>query len=288
MTLFVIPSSLAVDFEELDGSPIETIYPPGMGKSIMIRTLRCKSIDRARLTIEFLGWVEYRGVDIIVHRPHAYLTPAGWFYANQADTVPQGRITGSIGDARFADYEFANIVIRYGEHPLTTQAYGGLVEYRETLTSASEFTTFPQENLYWGTGGGKTPIDTLDAPTHLTVMMEWIIEISGVRTLPQLPTYIGKINSGVEISYSGFTFAVGTLLCSGAESVQNTSFDIVAGYTTVYDMTLRFLYRQEGWNFFPRPSQGGTSISWERITDGTNNKDFYEAVDFSGLIFVPS
>lgn len=286
MALFVIPCAVAVDFEELDGSPTELIYAGEAGKSIITRTLRCKSLDRARLIREFLGWTEYVGANVIIHRPHAYQVMTQWLYAFSADTIPQGRIQSSIGDSRFADYEFSHVVIKYGEPPLLENAYGGLVEYRETLTSASEFTTYPQENLYWGTGGGKVPLDVLDAPTRITIMLEWIIEISGVLTLPTLPNYIGKINSAQETSYSGFNFAAGTLLCSGAESVQNTSYGLV-GYKTTYDMTLRFLYRPEGWNFFPRPSEGGTSVSWERITDGTDNKNFYDAIDFSGLIFVP-
>ena len=288
MALFIIPCALAVDFEEMDGSPRETIYAPETGNSVITRTLRCKAIDRARLIYEFLGWREYRGVDVIIHRPHVYTAPAGWLYAFSAEVEPRGRIQASIGDNRFADYELAQVIIKYGEpRVIMANAYGGLVSWRETLTSASEFTTFPQENLYWGTGEGKVPLDVLDAPTRITIMLEWIIEISGVLTLPILPNYIGKINSGVETSYSGFNFAAGTLLCSGGETVQNTEFGYI-GYKTTYDLTLRFLYRQEGWNFFPRPSEGGASVSWERITDGTTNKNFYEAVDFSGLLFVPS
>lgn len=286
MALFIVPSAVAVDFEELDGSPTEMIYAAGAGKDIVTRTLRCKAIDRARLIREFLGWTSYIGADVIIHRPHVYQVLTQWLYAYSADTIPQGKIQGSIGDSRFADYEFSHVVIKYGEPVLLENAYGGLVSYRETLTSASEFTTYPQENLYWGVGGAKVPLDTLDAPGRITIMMEWIIEISNALTLPTLPNYIGKINSAQETSYSGQVFAAGTLLCSGAEHVQNTSYGTI-GYKTTYDMTLRFLYRPEGWNFFPRPSEGGVDVSWERITDGTNNINFYDAVDFSTLIFVP-
>ncbi len=287
MALFIIPSAVAVDFEELDGSPTEVIYAGKTGTSVVTRKLRCKATDRGRLIIEFLGWTEYSGGNTIIHRPHSYWTPAGYLIAFSADTEPRGRITGSLGDDRFADYELSQVIIKYGEHPITDVLYGGLVKWRETLTSASEFTTFPHENLYWGTGGGKVPLDVLDAPTHLTVMLEWIIEVSDVLTLPVIPNYLGKINSNIEYSRSGFTFAAGTLLCSGAETVQHTELGLV-GYTTKYDMTLRFLYRPLGWNYFPRPSEGGTTVNWERITDGTNNKNFYVAVDFSGLIFLPS
>lgn len=291
MALFIVPCALAVDFEELDGSPKEIIYALGAGKSTITRTLRCKAIDRARLIMEFLGWTEYHGADVIIHRPASYLTPAGYLYAYSAETEPRGRIQSSIGDDRFADYELSQVIIKYGVPELLENAYGGLVSYRETLTAASEFTTFPQEGLYWGTGGGKVPLDILDAPTHISVMLEWIIEVSNVLTLPNFPTYIGKINNAQETSYSGAVFAAGTLLCSGAEHVQNTSYGQIGGapaYITTYDMTLRFLYRPLGWNYFPRPSEGGTTVNWERITDGTNNKNFYVAADFSGLIFVPS
>lgn len=287
MALFIVPSGLAVDFEELDGSPAEMIYALGAGKDVVTRTLRCKAIDRARLIREFLGWIEYRGADVIVHRPHTYQVLTCWLEAQSADTIPKGRITGSIGDSRFADYELSHVVVKYSAPQLLQDAYSGLSSYRETLTTASEFATYPQENLYWGIGGGAVPLDPLDAPARITVMLEWIIEISRAGAVPNLPNYIGKINSAQETSYSGLVFAAGTLLCSGAESVQNIAYGTV-GYTATYDISLRFLYRPTGWNFFPRPSQGGASVSWERITDGANNKSFYDSIDFSGIIFVPS
>ena len=281
MATFIIPCALNVAFEEMDGSPIEAISGD-IDKSSVTRTVRCLAIDRVRLIREFLGWAEFVGPNLIIHLPHAYGVIIGYLEASSAETVPHGRIKASIGDDRFADYEYSVVVIKYEEPLYTSLQYSGNCTWKETLRSASEFITLAQEGLYWGIGGAKVEIEDFEAPTLINVMTEWIVEIGGIRTLPAIGSYPGKINSGAETSKSGLTFAAGTLLCSGIE--QESQYT-PTGW--IYTLTFRFLHRPEGWNYFPRPSTVQASVSWERITDGTNNKNFYDSVDFTGLLWIP-
>lgn len=286
MATFIIPCALNISFEEMDGSPIESIYGD-IRKSSVIRTVRCLATVRANLIREFLGWTEIIAGNVVIHLPHYYGVIVGYLRASSADTIPHGRIKASIGDDRFADYEYSVITIKYEEPQFEygeSTLYGGYVSWKETLRSASEFITLAQEGLYWGIGGGKVEIEDFEAPTLINVMTEWIVEVESIRTIPaNLEDYPGKINSGIATTRSGLTFPISTLLCSGIEKEVHVT---PSGHT--WNATFRFLYRKEGWNYFPRPSTVAAAISWERITDGTNNKQFYESADFTGFLWIPT
>jgi len=202
---------------------------------------------------------------------------------------PFGKVAGQVGDDRFATYDYALITVTYGiPQRETSEAYGGNVTVIETLRGASEFLTLPTEGLYWGKGTSKKPITNLAAPGKISCLMEWTYAIRGALTLPSgFQTHPGKVNQYAAVSNTlGWTFPVETLLCNNPEQTRELSFDGAS-----HDLTLKFMYKNngtianpKGWNYFPKPNAGGTALSWEPITDGTDDKEIYTPADFGDVI----
>lgn len=287
MAIQVVPCQFYVPFEELKGSPEESISVEWQGVSAR-RTLQCATVHRVSLIRSFLGWTEVIGANIIIHRPHIYGIISNLLTACTAATKPFGQMSQEPGDARFADYPYCRIEIGYKILESTLAAAYGQVSITETLHDAGEFVTIPTKGLYWGTGGGKEAIDEMDAPGKINRLLEWTIDIRGAVAVPAgVEGHPGKVNSVEEVSSSfGYKFPPGTLLCGNPTIVKEVSFA-----ATTYDVTLRFLAKNNGtyvaprgWNFFPRISAAGATVSYERITDGTDNKDFYASADFSDIM----
>ena len=287
MAIQVVPCQFYVPFEELKGSPEESFSLEWQGVGVR-RTLQCTAGHRLSLINSFLGWVGYVGTDIIIHRPHVYGDISNLLTACTATTKPFGQMSNVPGDARFADYPHCIVEIGYRILESTLAAAYGQVSIRETLNDAGEFVTLPTKGLYWGTGGEKEGIDEMDAPGKVNKLLEWTVDIRGAVVVPaNVWGHPGKINSAeITAPTIGVVFPPGTLLCGNPTIVKEVSFT-----TTTYDITLRFLAKQngtfiapKGWNFFPRISAAGSTISYERITDGTDNKDFYASADFNDII----
>ena len=288
MTAYIFPCVLSYDFEELEGSPSEKLSSTftSIGS---VRRFKCAYSDRLFLAMQFIGYSVTVGSNVAIYEPHEYEAISTYLIALDVGIEPFGRISAQSDDSRFATYTSAILTVTYGvPQREVSAAYGGNVTVIENIRGASEFLTLPTDNLYWGTGSNKIPITNLSAPGKISCMMEWTYGIRGARTLPSgIQTHPGKINSAPVYSTTlGWTFPAGTLLCNNPEHARQISFDGVTN-----DVTLKFLYKNngtllnpKGWNFFPKPDASGTSINWERITDGTNSKKIYEEADFGDVI----
>lgn len=292
MSVQILPSRFTVDFEELDGSPTENISVEWEGISVN-RSFRCAAADRMSLVKSFLGWTEYLGLNIIIHRPHVYTYISNDLMAYNAAIKPEGKIQAVIGDSRFANYPYATVEISYKiPQALMAECYGAFVTISETLQEASEFVTLPEEKLFWKVDGGVyLPLDLLDAPGKVNKLLEWTYEIRNALYMPPgIWGYPGHVNAYECYSRTfDIRFPAGTLLCGNPTVSKEVSFS-----ATTFNILLRFLAKNngtylipKGWNYFPNVGRSGVDVSFEPIYDSAGNpKIFYPFADFRN-IFVP-
>jgi len=290
MNIVVVPQDFTVGFEECDGSPRVT-FASDYRQIKAEREFLCKGRNAYQLAKEFIGYYEYQGATTVIHEPHNWPDISPDLIAIRADMEPFGKAvpTAQLEDTRFNEYDDVKITVSYSIPQIyQAEQYGGQVIIAETLQGASEFLTLPSKGLYWGTGVDKELIDDFDAPAKFNHLTEWTYHISNAREYPAgIQTFPGYINSATVVSTTlNFIFPTGTLLCGNNQESREIRFD---GAT--YNITLRFLYKNNGtlasprgWNFFPRTSKTGADVSWERITDGTDNKNIYPYADFGPAI----
>jgi len=289
MALQIIPCSFSIPFHELDGSPEEVITNVTTGLQVRGRFI-CDWFYRIQLAKEFIGWTEAFGINIVVHEPHRYSGISDWLIASDVSISPMGKMNSPDGST-FATYDKAIIEVIYRVPRLVeTEVYGGQISITETIRSASEFLTYRSEGLYWGTGGDKVALDGIEAPAMVHTMLEWSYNISGARSLPTaLWGLAGMINDATVTSLSlGWQFPKGTLFYGNPVLSQELRLDEV-----VYSLALTFIYKNngtflspKGWNYFPRtlPQSPSVDVSWERVTDGTNEKNYYTEAPFGDII----
>ena len=294
MILRIVPQRFTVDFEEIDGSPTESMSRDFWQGTGAVRTFRCASRDRIKLANEFLG---YR-VGNIQHLAHSYTDLSFLVVATSITTKPVGKISAQ-ADNRFANYPKTDLVVTYSIPPETFEAYGGLVTITESIQEVSEFVTVPAKNLYWYVDGVTNElIDEFDAPSKINKLLEWTYEIRHAESVPNnLWLFHGKVNSERVYSHSlGTWWPAETLLCGSPSVVRERTFS-----STFYNITLRFLIKMNpgasgvvGWNHYPRISDDtDTDVVYERMVraiDAPNTtagyKYFYPLADFSGL-YIP-
>jgi len=290
----ILPCIFTVDFQELDGSPTETVaselspeFWTGTGAT---RVFRCASRDRLQLIREFLGGYVPGGM----RRPHSYTDISGLVVASSASTKPVGKISGQ-SDIRFANYPKTDVTITYKIPLETFEGFGGMVTLMETRREASEFVTSTSKNLFWFVDGVvNEQVDEFDAPGIINNLTEWTYEIRGARSLPSgLWGYPGKVNKyQVRSRTFGMRFPPETVLCCSPEISQERTFGGV-----IWNVRLRVLIKNngtfaepKGWNCFPRRSKDTeVDVKYERMmraVDTAQDKIFYPLEDFKD-IFVP-
>jgi len=298
MTISLVEATFTIDFEEMDGSPVETLSRD-FNKVASTRVIRCPWADRMQMAKEFIGWMELMGGTSIQHLPHRYESINGEVMAKDVKMKPASRIQADEDDNMVAAYKTAELTIDY----VVTQTqgaitwnqagldiYGAAVLISETITVATEFLTLPHKGLYFGTGETKVKLDTLSAPAKVCTVLEWHYNVSGAILVPIGSIFPGRINSDEVVSTSlGYTFPAETLLCGAPVIRRETSFD-----TVEFNISLRYFYKNNGidangaacgWNHFPNPNYPDSApISWERITDGILNKRMYELAVLGGTI----
>ncbi len=290
----IVPQRFTVDFQEMEGSPTESMSGEFWQGTGAVRTIRCDSRDRVKLANEFLGYRTY----YVIHQPHAYRDLTSLLVATSIETKPIGVMTNSPGpDANYAKTE---LVITYTIAPETFEAFGGLVTINESIREVSEFVTVPTKGLYWYVDGiHNEAIDEFDAPGKINKLLEWTYQI---RHAYEVPTdaflCYGKVNLYSVYSRSlGYWFQPQTLLCGAPDITKERTFN-----GNWYDITLKFSVKQNigpgdtivGWNHYPRSSDGDeTDIVYERMVkaedspdNATGYKTFYPIVDFKNL-YIP-
>jgi len=285
----VVPHRFSVPFEEMDGSPTEFVTRSWGGTGAR-RTLKCLTSNRVQLVNELLGYVDYYGGTATIHPPAPYGPDILNIVVSDVAIKPFGKMGQISSDTRFADYDYSIIEVTFEAADKVLSSVYGYVSILETIRPASEFITLPTKELYWGVGGAAEAIDAFDAPGKINKMLEWTYEIRGASAYPvEIWKHIGKVNYAVTTSASlGVTFGIETLLYAGPIVEKEITLS-----GTIYNITLRFIYKNNGpigtpygWNYFPRISAAGSTITFENITDGTNPKLFYPYADFTE-IFVP-
>lgn len=279
------PNVITVGYEELDG-PTGTINQYGLSA---IRKYKCAWNQWGLLAQQLLGWCEIRGVFLIIHLPHPD-PHLPYCFAKDIKFAGFGSLVESPQSIKIAEYNYAVLTVEYGtpeydEQPIDPS--NPLIT--ETWEGATEFITHNYDNLYWDSGAAEL-IKAGDAPAQIIKMTEWSYTIHRLIYMPTgFYDIVGKINNtSVTTLRDKITFPAGTLLCGDPSLRRETT---VGGVITE-SVTFRFMYRNNGtfaspmgWNWFPKPSAAGTSMSFSRIYDaGGNPKDFYKPADFSGLI----
>lgn len=150
----------------------------------------------------------------------------------------------------------------------------------EAIEPANEFITLSNKGLHWASITGPELEDT-EAPAKVIRMVDWVYTI---HHLPSLPAWIwthpGAVNSATVWSETlGKSFAAGTLLCGNP----STRREITSAGVTAWTITVRLLYRPDGWNKFPRVGTAGT-LAFETIYDDTAAKNVYDTANFASII----
>lgn len=296
MSIRFIKNRITVNFEEMDGSPEERRTNEWNGDGAT-RRLKCLMSDRIELEYELLGYTD-RKIDIsiggdqniLMHLPQSFGPDREGLIATSVITRPFGKVSASPKDNSFTNYIYSILDVTYEVATRIPSSQYGFVVISEDIRDVSEFVTLPTEGLYWGTGGAKEAIDMLDAPGKINYGLEWAYTISGAYLIPEgIFDYVGQINSfeipGGASTPFGYVYPIGTLLYTAPViSIENTFMG------SRYRISFRFLHKNngtsgspKGWNFFPRISASGEDITYERITDGTNNKNFYDYGDFRSI-----
>ena len=293
MAIRFMPNRLTIPFEELDGSPEERRTSAWAGDGA-VRKLKVRSRDRLWLEKQLLGYLEVAGTknmagtsdNVLIHLPVPFGPDRPGLVATSIVTKPFGRVAGVPSDTRFANYDYSLMEVTYEVATRLASSVYGFITLSETTKDITEFVTLPTKNLYWGTGGAKEAIDRFDAPAQVNYGLEWTYTITGAyRVPPHLFDYVGFTNSRlIYIKHLMMPCYPGTLLYTEPAVVKQETFG-----GTIYRITLRFLHKDNGlvgvglyagWNWFPRISASGAAITYERITDGTSEKIFYDLVDF--------
>jgi len=264
--------AITVPYDRVPGYPREEFAPEGIS---VVDKFQCDYADRITLAREMLGFT----VGSILHPPHEYDAVSERLrgvYAKKAEIEPHGGIDTN------GDYSKAFVTIHYAT---TEYEEVGTIYVTEGIEPSAEFITLGRKGLYFGTGATKVSLEdaNVEAPARILRTLDWIYTIHRAPYLPTaIWTHIGCVNNAWV--YSGplnKLFLAETLLCGNPSPEREfTNMGI-----PVWTITLRFSYRPEGWNKFPRTDNAGAGgVNFESITDGTNAIPIYPLADFSQLI----
>jgi hypothetical protein len=264
---------ISVDYEEMAGSPAESIGANGFEAT---RILRCAWADRITLARELGG--EFDGT---IDLPQVYPHDAGArvveipSIAGHDDDAP----TAYLGNTRIAAYQYALLTVKYGRGVPASGGGGGSPELTdETVEPLTEFVTLSPKGMTWGSLGG-TPLENDEAPGMLLKSFNWVFTRMNVSDIPAaVDTLIGNVNnSTIESRSLGFTFSPETLLYTPPFLSRKVNAD---GVTSRWTIQFRFSRRPQGWNKFFRPETN----AWDSIYKGATQVKPYPLGDFLTLI----
>lgn len=293
MSVRILPCNFTVDFEEMEGSPVENVSVEWAELGVS-REFKCAAADRFSLVRSLIGFTEVFGANVVIHKPHAYTFISELVMCTNVEVKPFGKMIAG-PDSRFSNYQDVIVSAIYKiPQGVMAEAFGALVTITETLQEASEFITLPEKGLYWLVSTGPfvgEELDYMDAPGKISQLLEWTYEIRNALYVPAgVWGYPGHVNTYEVYSRTfDIRFPAGTLLCGNPTVSKEISFS-----ATTFNISLRFLAKNngtyaapKGWNYFPRVSKVGGAISFEPIYD-TNGvaKIIYPYADFRS-IFVP-
>ncbi len=281
MATIVIPNTITVTHEELDGSPVSSLDENGSSST---RLLKCAWDDRETLQDQILGSRRWEPIDggpfpgnqgtltitLAQQNPHSTAI-------QRAMKVGIKPLAGAIDDPSSLStkpkikYEHAQLTVEYQLINTTTTEEGERESTQETLRPSAEFITLPGKELYWDPTQTELLTDE-DAPGQLVRLMEWVYSIApSIRIPDETLDLLGKVNDAELVSSeilttSGpLTFAAETLLYNGPSLGRR----VVGTSEYSWRTELVFLWRQNGWNKFPHLVNN--EIIWQNIYDGSGN-----------------
>ncbi|MHA1220133.1 MAG: hypothetical protein ACTSQB_00190 [Candidatus Heimdallarchaeota archaeon] len=239
------------------------------------RMLQCAWDDRWYLYKQLLGTIIASGTTLI-HRLPQRFPGVAYAYAHRINVTPAGApIAG--GSSEVLTYEKARLLVEYETARYSEVQHEVLVE--EHLEPSVEFLTLPNAKLYWD-DAQTDPLRTDEAPGVPLKMIDWVYTLHFMPIIQdEVLTLVGCCNNADVYSHAlDMWFYEGTLLYSYPSLDRQTTTEGVKAW----DITMRFTWRPEGWNNFPKRGEG---ISFKPIYDG--NGDLLEPfppVDLSVLL----
>jgi hypothetical protein len=247
--------AITIAFEELDGSPEETITDEGFAA---VRTLKCAWADRRILAVELKGSALKIGSNTVYIGAESYpgvpsMTVADVqirpFHNKQTTTFDEANPT------KLATYEHALLTVRYSTKSFDPSSGipgegGDDIFATERLEPTAELLNLDTTNLFWDA----SQTEPLGLQTPMSKLVPGLDYIYERRRVPQVPpatfTLVGKVNSGALISNTlGITFAAETLLYN-PPTLDRETILLSDGSTSVtaWNIVYRFTYDPEGWN----------------------------------------
>lgn len=284
MGFIVEPNDITVTYEEMDGSPVESI---GVDGATAERKFKMAWDDRMKFIKEVIGWTEYIAGDHVMHEPHLY-QPEGFL-----GYVVATRITGCKGFGIIVPstdpciktaYNHCILTVHYETPDWIYSDDPSRAFIDESIEPHTEFLQLPAKNLYWDTGG-LVPVEAGEAPAALIRSFDWVYTIHRMAVFPlEIISFTGCTNAVPMLSFSlGIVFAVGTLLF-GNPSLRREHTGLGV---TLWSVTIRLSARIAGWNRFPRVDQIDSlgNMEWSTVkTSGGSEIYPYPFADFSGFI----
>lgn len=246
MKIHLVLNSITVPYEEINGGRRERWDDDGF---YCTRQLKCAWDDRWMLTHQLRGYTRRSSNSIVYFVPATYPGSTNIF----VDAVEIEPFAGPVEGVnnKILDYDFAILTVCYKTITYNASTNDALREtlVTESLQASAEFLTLPNRKLYWDTEQ-ENQLETDEAPGLLVKMFDW------VYTLHQMPLIsydylnaVGYINNAALTSPTlGLTFPAGTLLYNAPEMNR----EIADHETGAWELTCRFSYRREGWNYLPR------------------------------------
>jgi hypothetical protein len=267
--------SLTVPYEELDGSPTESLGENGFEA---VRQLKCAWTDRLLLALQLSGDAVYSGGTVTYYSAAKYPKNPSATVQN-IDIQPfGGKLTAEGGDTTLAGYGYALLNVKYS----LPSDFGGTpgddeVFVTESLEPSSEFITLDPFWYFWSSDG--VPLTDEEAPGKQFRSVDWIYERAKMPYIPQATfDLVGYCNSTAIFSNSLLvTFPAETLLYKPPSLRRERTFSGVGKWSIRY----AFSYRPQGWNKFWR---GSTSAFDEIINSVSAPVKVYPLGNFFDLI----
>lgn len=263
---------MPIAFEELDGSPIESVSDNGVE---VLRKFKCAWGDRLTLARELIGSVTSDGEGGYITTAPATYGPLSAATVDRVTIEPFGSVQAMPGDAQQSSYAHAVLTVRYGNTRFRYVGDAGTLASEE-LEPVAEFVTLPSQQLKWGASG--PPLRPDEAPGRLLRGLDWVYTRHRVPELnAAIFDLVGKVNEATVTSNTlGFTFAAETLLYN-PPTLRRT---ITSNGADAWQVTYRFTYRPTGWNRFWRPD----TDTYVQLYNNAGAINVYEPGDFLQLM----
>jgi hypothetical protein len=252
------------DFEELEGSPIETWDTNRGGGVSATRRFLCAWNDRYEVLRAFLA----SGGAVYSHHPLASQVRA---LSGSVQPFTRAKMVDS-GVAGRAAYNSAEVAIQYGVSKL--DASGDL--FSESIEPVVEMETLDHTKFRWKTGdAAKAKLLPNEAPARPRSSIDYVLTRYQMTSVPSYAfDYLNNVNAApVVASAWGYTFPAGTLLFGEPDISRRVNLDLNA---FGFDVSYRMTYNPNGWNRFFRPDIGDYDEMVNRET-GEVYKPFPEA-----------